>query len=36
MTTLAWFPMTLVTLIWVGMLSAVWYRASALRVRDRG
>jgi hypothetical protein len=26
-TTLSWFLMVLVTLIWVGMVSAVWYAA---------
>jgi hypothetical protein len=35
MTALSWFLMTIVTLIWVGMVSAVWYRASVLRVRNR-
>ncbi len=34
MTALSWFLMTIVTLIWVGMVSAVWYAAS-VRVRDR-
>jgi hypothetical protein len=28
MTTLSWFLMVLVTLIWVGMVSAVWYAAA--------
>jgi hypothetical protein len=28
MTVLSWFLMTIVTLIWVGMLSAVWYAAA--------
>jgi hypothetical protein len=28
MTVLSWFLMTIVTLIWVGMLSAVWCAAA--------
>jgi hypothetical protein len=30
-----WFLLTGMTLIWVGMASAVWYATSVLRVRNR-
>jgi hypothetical protein len=34
MTALSWFLMVIVTLIWVGMLSAVWY-ATAQKASTR-
>jgi hypothetical protein len=34
MTALSWFLMVIVTLIWVGMLSAMWY-AAAQRTQTR-
>jgi hypothetical protein len=36
MTAWTWFLMLAVTLIWVGMASAVWYAASGARARGRG